>query len=74
MSKVYRFFFHYRKSTNGMTLHYRGKCYPCKNVECLVPVVTKFNDKQQPHLVMQGFATSISVVKDDNGEFLAIIT
>ena len=35
--KKYRFFFHYRKSTGGMTVHFRNICYPCVNVVCNVP-------------------------------------
>lgn len=59
----YRFFFHYRKSTGGMTVHFRGKCYPCKDVVCEVLCATKYN-KTQPKLVMQGWAQEISILKD----------
>jgi len=54
----HRFFYHYRRSTNGMTVHYRGVCIPCKDVICEVPTETKWN-KQQPMLVIQGFAKSV---------------
>lgn len=57
-NRKYRFFFHYRRSVNGMTVHFKNKCYPCKNVICNVPVETKWN-QQQPRLVMQGFATEL---------------
>lgn len=60
----YRFFFHYRKSTGGMTVHFRGKCIPCKDIRSLVGVETKYNPKQQPHLVMQGYCQEIEQVGD----------
>lgn len=41
--KQYRFFFHYRRSTGGMTVHFKNKCYACKNVICNVPCETKYN-------------------------------
>lgn len=46
-----------------MSVHFRGKCYRTKNVTCNVPSETKWKDRQ-PHLVMQGFATSIT--ENDN--------
>ena len=61
--KKYRFFFHYRRSTGGMTIHFRGKCYSCKNLECTVPVETKYN-KIQPRLVLQGYCTEIVIEYD----------
>lgn len=62
-TKKYRFFFHYRKQTKGMTVHFRGKCIPCHDVVCRQSVETKRN-KQQPYLVMQGFATSVELIED----------
>jgi hypothetical protein len=56
--KQYRVFFHYRKSTNGMTVHFRGKCIPTKNVECKVPVETKYIETQ-PRLVLRGYCNQI---------------
>lgn len=58
--KKYRFFYHYRKETGGMTVHFRKKCYAVENVNCKVACETKFN-KQQPRLVMQGFAESVEI-------------
>lgn len=59
--KKYRFFFHYRKQTGGMTVHFKGICTPCVNVVCLVPVNTKYNEKSQPKLVLQGFCNEITL-------------
>ena len=56
--KLYRFFFHYRKSTRGMTVHFRGRCYSCIDVKCKVPCETKRN-KTQPHLVLQGWCEKL---------------
>jgi hypothetical protein len=41
-----------------MTVHFRGKCIPCKNVKCNVPCETKWSDKQ-PMLVMRGFCEEV---------------
>ncbi len=46
-----------------MTIHFRGKCYPCQNIRCVVPCNTKWN-KKQPKLVMQGFCYHVFVSKD----------
>jgi len=57
--KLKRFFFHYRKSISGMSVHFSNKCYPCKDIVCNVGVTTKYNLKQQPHLVLQGWCTEV---------------
>lgn len=57
---MYRFFYHYRRATGGMTVHFRGKCLPCQNVKCFVPNETKRN-KIQPKLVVQGFCESVTI-------------
>ena len=62
--KTYRVFYHYYRRNNEMTVHYRGKCYHAKNVECRVNTETKWNDKQQPHLVLQGWTTEL--IHEDN--------
>ena len=64
MNKSKRVFFHYRKSTGGMTVHYNKQCLPCKNVICQVPIETHYNEKQQPHLVMRGFAKFVEYDND----------
>lgn len=61
--KQYRFFYHYRRSTGGMTVHFKGRCYACVDVVCNVPCQTKRN-KEQPRLVLQGFCSSLSL--DEN--------
>lgn len=63
MASGHRFFYHYRRSTKGMTVHYRGQCIPCKDIVCNVPTETKWN-RQQPMLVIQGFAKSVEVDGD----------
>lgn len=60
---LYRFFYHFRKSLNGMTVHFKGKCVACKNVKCKVACETKWR-KTQPYLVMQGFCKEVIVVDD----------
>lgn len=61
--KKYRFFYHYRKSAKGMSVHYRGVCYPCKNIICQTKTETKWN-KIQPQLVIQGFSSGLDLLND----------
>lgn len=42
-----------------MSVHFRGNCYPCKDVVCKVPCRTKWN-KRQPMLVMEGRASAVT--------------
>lgn len=58
--KPRRFFFHFRKQTGELTLHWNKQCISVKDVVCNVPVETKWN-KQQPHVVLQGWATSVVI-------------
>lgn len=58
--KKYRFFYHYYKQYNEMSVHFKGTCYRTKNVICNVPTETKWN-KNMPKLVVQGFSRSIKV-------------
>ena len=57
--KRYRFFYHYRRCDKQMSVHFRGQCLPCKNVDCKVSCETHYN-KRQPFLVMRGWATKIA--------------
>lgn len=65
--KKYRFFLHYNKPHNAVTVHFRGKCLIAKDVACHVPTFSKFN-KSQPRFVMQGFA---NLVKQE-GDYVEI--
>lgn len=46
-----------------MTVHFRGKCIPTKNVECKVPVETKYSHVQ-PRLVLRGYCKEIIEQED----------
>ncbi len=46
-----------------MTVHFRKKCYPTKNVECKVQVETKYS-QTQPRLVLRGYCKEIIVQED----------
>lgn len=61
MSIKKRFFFHFRKSTGELTLHWNKQCIPIKDIECNVPVETKWNNKQ-PRVVLRGFASSVEII------------
>lgn len=43
-----------------MSVHFNGQCHRVDNVECKVPVETKWN-KRQPMLVMRGFAKEVII-------------
>jgi hypothetical protein len=58
MTKKYRFFYHYFKQKNCMSVHFRGQCHQCKDVVCDASTETKWN-KTQPKLVIRGFASEI---------------
>lgn len=64
--KKYRFFYHYYRQYNEMTIHFKKKCYRVKNVICEVPTETKWNEKEQPYLVMQGFASEVIIDEVNN--------
>jgi hypothetical protein len=61
--KKYRFFTHYNKQHDKMTVHFRGKCYIAKDIVCNPAVETKWNDTQ-PRLVLRGWCSSIEVSID----------
>jgi len=64
MNRKYRFFFHYYRQYNCLSIHYRNKCHKVKDIKINnVTVESKWN-KRQPQLVMQGFAESV-VIKDE---------
>lgn len=62
--KAKRFFFHFRKTTGELTLHWNKKCIPIKNIRCEVPVETKWNTIQ-PKVVLQGFAKYAIINEDE---------
>jgi len=62
--KKYRFFYHYRKQTKRLTLHYKGECIPLDDLVCEVQTESKWN-KRQPHIVMQGFAEEVTITNSD---------
>lgn len=58
--KKYRFFFHYNKKEDKMSVHFKKKCYITDHVFCKMSVESKRN-KVQPRVVMQGWASDIEV-------------
>lgn len=57
---TYRFFYHFRKSTKSMTVHWKNSCLAAQNVICNVACETKWSDKQ-PRLVMRGFCKNVEI-------------
>jgi hypothetical protein len=58
--RKYRFFYHYNKHSDSMTVHFRNQCIPVGSIVCKTPCESKRN-KTQPHLVMQGFAKEVRI-------------
>jgi hypothetical protein len=65
MAKKYRFFYHYYRQYNCMSVHFRGVCYRTKNVVCDSPTETKWN-KKQPQLTLRGWAKEIIVKEKED--------
>ncbi len=64
MKGEYRFFYHYYKQYNKMSVHFKRQCFVVDSIECNTHCETKWN-KTQPHLVMQGFAENVVI---ENGK------
>jgi hypothetical protein len=62
-NKKYRFFYHYYRQYNTMSIHFKDCCYKAKNVICEVPTETKWNDTQ-PNLIIRGFCKSVEIKGD----------
>lgn len=57
-----RFFFHYHKSTGGATVHFRGQCIQCKDIEIIgIKHLESKHNKRQPRWVVRGFADKVEV-------------
>ncbi len=54
-----RFYFHYHKAKDMMTVHWNGQCHSVLHVVCYARTETK-RRARQPRLVIQGFTTYIS--------------
>lgn len=70
--REYRFFFHYNRREDSMSVHFRRKCLIVDRVVCNVPVDSKRRDVQ-PKLVLQGHAAGVSIL-EAFGERTAIIS
>lgn len=62
--KKYRFFYHYYRAYNEMSVHFKGQCMRAKDIDCRVPCETKWKPNQQPHLVMQGWANNVEIINN----------
>jgi hypothetical protein len=56
--KKRRFFYHYYRQYDCMSVHWNGQCHRVESVECQVPTETKRNNRQ-PKLVIRGFAKEV---------------
>lgn len=65
--KKYRFFYHYYKQKKKMSIHFRNKCTIVDDIICTPECETKWK-KIQPYLVMQGFATDVTII--DNKAYI----
>lgn len=44
-----------------MSVHFRNQCMKADDIQCDVPVETKWNNTQ-PQLVLRGFAESVEII------------
>ena len=61
--KKYRFYFHYYRRFDEMSIHFKGYCMRAKEVICECPIETKWNN-QQPKVVLQGWAESVEIINE----------
>jgi len=62
-NKKYRFFYHYFKAKNKLSVHWMGACHVVNNVVCDVSCESHWQ-KSQPRLIMRGFATEVTMIDD----------
>jgi hypothetical protein len=55
-----RFFYHYNKHQNKMTIHWKKQCIIVKNIKCNVPCETHWSLKQ-PRIIIRGFANDVTI-------------
>jgi hypothetical protein len=72
LMKPTRFFYHYYKKYNCMSVHFKKQCIRVNDVRIEVPTETKWN-KTQPNLVVRGFANEVEISITANGQTIAII-
>lgn len=63
INKKYRFFYHYYKQKNKMSIHFRNSCNVVDDIICEVPCETKWKNSQ-PRLVMQGFCKEVIIIEN----------
>lgn len=61
--KKYRFYYHYYRQYNCMSVHFRRKCHRVKNVECKVDTETHWQDTA-PTLIVRGWAENVEIDGD----------
>ena len=60
MARKKRFFYHYYRQKDKMSVHFEGRCQIVDAVSCLVPSETH-RQKRQPRLVVRGWATQVFI-------------
>lgn len=68
----HRFFYHYFRQKDMMTIHFDNVCYLVNDVVCQVSCETKWSVRQ-PRLRMVGWATRIETLVSDSGRVTGII-
>lgn len=70
--KKYRFFFHYFRQKDRMSVHFRDRCYVVDVVDCQVNCQSKKRTRQ-PRRVMQGWCEDIKILKTPKHGTVAVI-
>lgn len=61
--KARRFFYHYFKAKDKMSVHFAGACHVVDSVDCRVPCESH-RQKRQPRLIMRGFARRVVIANN----------
>ena len=71
-SGKWRFFYHYFRQKDKMSIHFQNTCYVVDHVVCQVPCESK-RSTRQPRLRMVGWATRVEIVEGEIGQVTGII-
>ncbi len=76
--KTKRFWFHYnkpasaREKKNILTIHWDSMCHRVNSIKCLV-ATESHNRNSQPRCIIRGFATSVTLIDNEDGGVDAVI-
>ena len=69
--KPRRFFYHYYRQVDRMSVHFKNTCHVVDHVRCQVPC-EDHRRRTQPRLVMRGFARQVRIFKEGEAVIASI--